>query len=188
MPDMQYSQAYETYTANPNFEDGRTARKPVEGTIPRGALSSNEENTDASRHNSYLHKRYYDNSPEGYELAGAELVNPIELNDAILKSGKGLYTIYCAVCHGEKGDGRGSIVETGAYPPVPAYEILLTNKPDGKLFHSITYGRNLMGSHSSQLSVEERWTVIHYIKDLTGISTEPVEQTVVADTTLEVAN
>ncbi len=167
MPDMTYSQAYETYTTNPNFSDGQTARKPVSGTIPRGTLS--EDVQPESSHKSYLYKTYYADHPDDYEKAGVELTNPIALNDETLAEGKKIYTIYCQVCHGEKGDGQGSIVETGAYPPVNPYTTLLKDKPEGKMFHSITYGRNLMGSYASQVTVEERWKVIYYIQKLSGM-------------------
>ena len=168
--DMMDSQAYESNTTNPNFEDGRTDRVPVEGTIARGMLAEVKNNEQEACHNSYLHKRYYTNDFEGYEKAGVELKNPIELSDEVLAEGKKIYKIYCEVCHDAKGTGKGTIVETGAFPPVPNYSLLLTNKPDGKLFHAITYGKNLMGSYSAQLTVEDRWKVIYYIQNLAGVS------------------
>jgi mono/diheme cytochrome c family protein len=164
VPDMTYSQAYETYAENPNFKDSMNARYPVQGTIARGMLPNVSNNTAA--HISYLHKTYFPNTPEGYEAAGAQLKNPLPLDDKTLEEGKALYTIYCQVCHGAEGKGDGPIVQRGAYPPVPAYTDRLPTINEGKMFHSITYGRNLMGGHASQLSPEERWKVIHYISKL----------------------
>ncbi|GIV33559.1 MAG: cytochrome c [Chitinophagales bacterium] len=167
MPDMTYSQAYETYAPNPNFKDGQTARMPVEGTIPRGALPP--EVLPEGAHKSYLFKKYYSPHPDDYERAGVELSNPLPLTDEVLAEGKRIYTTYCQVCHGEKGDGQGSIVTSGAYPPVNPYSTLLKDKPEGKMFYSITYGRNLMGSYASQLTPDERWKVIYYIQKLSGM-------------------
>ncbi len=168
-PDMAYSQAYETYSANPNFEDGQTARQPVPGTIARGVLPDNPAVDDEAFEKSYFLKKYYPETPEGYEAAGAELKNPVTLNDQTLADGKKTYEIYCMVCHGEKGDGQGSIVQGGAFPPVSPYSTLLKDKQEGKMFHSITYGRNLMGSYAPLVSAEDRWKVIYYIQKLSGM-------------------
>lgn len=176
MPDMAYSQAYETYSENPNFSDSTSARLPVEGTISRGMLPEKytASEKDESYHVSYLYKRYYKDNNDDYERAGRELSNPFEPSDDILKSAKLIYNTNCKVCHGEKGAGDGSIVESGAYPPVPAYEDRLPKIAEGQMFHSIVYGKNLMGSYSSQLSVDEIWKVIFYIQQLAEV--EPFEK------------
>jgi len=63
--------------------------------------------------------------------------------------------------------GDGATVTAGGHPPPPAYNsAALINLPEGKMFHTITYGKNLMGSHASQLNVEERWKVIRYVQTL----------------------
>lgn len=167
MPDMAYAVSYETYSANPLFDNNQTARQPVAGTISRGLLPANDTMDEASL-KSYLYKRYFPDSPEGYEKAGVELVNPIVLNDEALAQGQKTFEVFCAVCHGAAGDGQGTIVLSGAYPPVPAYSERLKGLPEGKMFHSITYGKNLMGSYSGQVSAEDRWKVIYYIQKLSG--------------------
>jgi len=66
-----------------------------------------------------------------------------------------------------EGAGDGPTVTAGGHPPPPAYNSAsLKNLPEGKMFHTITYGKNLMGAHSSQLNAEERWTVIRYVQTL----------------------
>jgi mono/diheme cytochrome c family protein len=151
-PDMMYSQAYETYTTNPNFGDGKTARKPVENSIPRG----------------YTPYKYED-TREGYDSAGQHLTNPLKVTDHALNQGGKLYSIYCGVCHGPKGKGQGSIVKNGNYPAVPSYEQRLPKITEGNMFHSITYGRNLMGSYAEKLSYKQRWQVILYIQKLVKV-------------------
>lgn len=168
-PDMVYSQAYETYTANPNFADGQTARQPVAGTIPRGMLPDNATSDDSTYEQSYLFKKYFPETPDGYEAAGLRLKNPVPLNDQTLAEGKEIFEIYCMVCHGEKGDGQGSIVQSGAYPPVNPYSMLLKDKAEGNFFHAITYGKNLMGSYAPVVKAEDRWKVIYYIQKLSGM-------------------
>jgi len=152
MPDMKHSRAFETYTPTSVFADGKTAQLPVEGTIKRGFQPYNYENTNID-----------------YERAGQEVRSPFNSYEHknSLEEGKKLYNIYCAVCHGKKGAANGTIVENGKYPPPPSYfrEDIL-KLPEGKMFHSVTHGKNLMGGYSSQLNQEERWQVVSYIRDM----------------------
>jgi len=156
MPDMYRSPSYETYSSNPVFRDSITAQKPVAGTIPRGYT--------------FFH---YPATTEGYEAAGRDLVNPLEKSEANLEEGKRLYGIYCMHCHGEQGNADGSLIATGKFPPPPSYATGKSSRggdvkdlSDGKIFHTITYGINLMGSHASQVNPEERWKIVQYIHQL----------------------
>jgi mono/diheme cytochrome c family protein len=83
-----------------------------------------------------------------------------------MEEGKRLYGIYCTHCHGASGMGDGLVAQKLPGPP-PAYSSpQLKNLSEGKMFHSITYGKNLMGPHGSQLNAGERWKIIAYIKTL----------------------
>lgn len=191
VPDMAYSRAYETYTKNPTFGsdslakvDSFEARKPVTGTIARGILPEQlveDEKVLAS----YLYKSYSENTDSSYNAATNNLKNPFKPEKDVLDRGKYIYTIHCLVCHGEKGMGDGSIVQTEAYPPVPSYADRLPTISEGQMFHSITYGKNLMGSYSYVLSAEDRWKVIYYIQQIakTGPFAAGVSTAAPADTT-----
>jgi mono/diheme cytochrome c family protein len=126
-----------------------------------------------------------------YTLALAD-VNPYKLtaenSEAVLKSGKALYTAMCQHCHGEKGDGNGPMVASGAYAGVPAYADRAALS-DGQIFYSIYYGKGAMGSHSSQLDKKEIWTLVHYVRKFQnasygtfGASGEAVAAPVAVDT------
>lgn len=169
IPDMHYSQAYEYYTVNPTLTDSLgidsvTTRKPVAGTISRGMMPSGSDSVSES----YLYTRYYKPTPEDYERAGRELTNPLPLTDENLAEGKAKFTIYCQPCHGADGGGQGPVVKNSAFPPIPnTYaEYFSSGLTVGKAFHTITYGKNNMGSYASQLKVEDRWKVIYYIEKL----------------------
>ena len=157
MPDMYHSIAIETYQSSDFFNDSLSAREPVKGTIPRGFIPFE-----------------YENTLEDYIRAGKELESPLELNEEVLKEGKALFIMFCAHCHGKKGDGKGSIKHP-IYSNVPSYkdEILIrrsgTSMKDlepGHVFHAITYGLNAMGPHLTQISQEDRWKIVHYVNTL----------------------
>src|SRR6185503_17767041 len=142
------SPSYETYSANPVFKDSMTAQQPVAGTIARG--------DDIYSAMDRLPYPYEDNL-EGYEAAGAGLKNPLEHSDANMKEGKRLYENYCTHCHGAAGMGDGLVVQhNGPKPPAYSSEAL-RDLPEGKMFHVTQYGKNMMGSHASQLTASQRW-------------------------------
>lgn len=184
MPDMRYSKAYETYQSADFFygeNDTMTARLPVAGTIPRGYIpnDSNIKNNESFLRSFLLkneHSGY--NQDSAYYLKQAEMIavlrNPYK-SEEVLDRGKEIYKVNCQVCHGEKGEGNGYIVERedgsdgpyGARPP--AYATRLPQMTDGNIFYSITYGKGSMGGYASMVSPSDRWKVICYIKDLAGI-------------------
>ncbi len=152
MPDMYRSPSLENYSTH--TVDGDTlvnAMLPVAGTVARGYLP-------------YA----YPNTAEGYEAAGLNLHNPYASQQAAFeKDGEVLYGKFCVHCHGATGAGDGKV--GGKLPgPPPAYNGTLKNLPEGKIFHTITYGKGTMGSHASQLTQEERWKLVFYVQKLQG--------------------
>ena len=163
MPDMYRSPSLEYYSIH--TVDGDTANNamlPVKGTVARG------------------YKPYgYENTPEGYEAAGLNLKNPLSAADREKweKEGEVLYGKFCIHCHGASGAGDGKVAGKLPGPP-PSYSGALKNLPEGKIFHSITYGKNSMGSHASQLTAEERWKLVYYVQKLQGPKeTAPADST-----------
>jgi mono/diheme cytochrome c family protein len=183
MPDMYRGPAYETYTTNPNFKDSMTSRLPVAGTIARG----NAVYTDVDRQMSHdFMMANYPQTPEGYDAAGSGLKNPVSLTENSLAEGKRLYENYCLICHGSTGQGDGPVVQRNG-PKPPAYTSeQLKDLSEGKMFHSIHYGKNMMGSHASQLTPTQRWTIIRYVQTLQkggSTASTPDSTKVVASTT-----
>ncbi len=175
MPDMAHSIAYEanyynyyynnTWGTQGEYYEFAKPKLPVSGTVPR-KTSNRIAIPTAPQSNPY----YYSDSEEDRELATVEVIfNPYDITDKGLAKGKGLYNIFCGICHGDKGDGLGYLARDGsAYPVAPA--ILISDEfiasSNGRLYHSIMYGKNLMGSYKDKISYEERWQVIHYIRSL----------------------
>ena len=177
MPDMYRSEAYKPYTVNPVYKDSMEARKPVPGTISQGAFPNSPMSI-----NQMIYP--YPNTPEGYEAAGMNLKNPLEHTPLNLEKGKQLFNTMCIHCHGAKGDGNGTLKVTDEKFPVPAYTTdALKNLPEGKMFHTLNYGKGLMGSHASQLSKEERWACVMWVQELQREALGSAAAAPAADTT-----
>ena len=147
MPDMYVSIPYDTDDAD-GLNGEPVNSKPVAGTIPRGG-----------------HPAYdIPDTAEGYEKAKTELKNPLEASEANLEKGKELYNIYCISCHGKKGDGNGYLSQAEKFEGIPSYKDREITA--GSVYHVIIHGKNLMGSHSGQLTYNERWQIIHYVEQL----------------------
>lgn len=146
-PNMYEAVSYETYSEHNVFKGGVEAQLPAKGSIKRGFVPYEIPNT-----------------PEGYALAKATLKSPLDPTTINQDKAKDLYTVYCAICHGEKGDGKGNLVVKEKFLGVPNYKD--REITDGSIFHVITYGLNSMGSHANQLSQEERWMVADYVLKL----------------------
>lgn len=148
MDDMYRSPGLETYQATDLFENGAAARTPIEGTVARGSVPYELENSNEG----YMQSLTDDSAVPDYFAS----LNPDD--------GKELYNIFCSHCHGEKGDGIGILVEREKILGVPGYGAdRLPDITPASAYHVIMYGKGMMGSHASQLNYDERWKVIRYV-------------------------
>jgi mono/diheme cytochrome c family protein len=149
--------AYNPDQPNKNFKDGKTAQLPPAHTKPVGFTEYDE----------------FPNTKEGYEAAGVSMVNPLPVDTINLAQGQHLFKVFCSPCHGEKGDGQGHLVKIEKFNGVPSYFSGSSSRGGdmkaltaGKIYHTITYGVNNMGSHASQISPTDRWKVVMYVQEL----------------------
>ena len=149
-PNMYRSIGYETYQEVAFLPSTMEAMIPAEGSIARGYMPYK-----------------FSSSPEDRILAKLEK-SPLDSLDVEknLKVGKEMYNIYCAVCHGSKGDGKGILVERDKILGVPTYGDAGRDITVGGTYHTIYYGLNSMGSYANQLSPKERWQVAEYVVTL----------------------
>jgi mono/diheme cytochrome c family protein len=168
-PDMYRSpavEAYVDYGQDPYYFGDSVAvaerNTPSWRLPPAGTIAFAADQSKAAFNFPYP----YANTPDDYERAGAELHSPIEMTEATVEKGKDIYAKFCVHCHGETGQGDGPVINNGGHPPPQAYSGPLKDLPEGKMFHTLTYGKGMMGSHASQLTKEERWLVIQYVKYL----------------------
>lgn len=197
MPDMYRSASIEAYVdygeLQGKFRDSvikaTPALLPPAETVP---FSKSELNDLPYEHGAPVgsdktHGLYgFEFDSTGYQDAAMDK-NPIAYSEEVEKEGKALYGKFCIHCHGEKGDGQGSVVtnSNGKFPPPPSYTNQLKDLPEGQIFYSVTYGKGLMGSHASQLSKEERWKVVYYVQTLQGKDHSATETTETEEPTTE---
>jgi mono/diheme cytochrome c family protein len=148
MPNMYEPVSYNTYSESSAFKNGKEGQLPAEGSLNRG-----------------FEVYEYENSTAGYDLAKANLKSPLDsLSTEDMEKAKGLFEIYCAICHGNSGNGQGKLVTQGKFLGIPNYK----DRPItiGSVFHVQVYGLNAMGSYANQLNAHERWLVSAYVMKL----------------------
>jgi len=178
MPDMYYSRAYETYGYNDVGGERDSLKRrgifyngmPVAGTVARGDMISYHLTDDST----------------GLTAANS-LKNPLDsvaATKGAMKEAERLYLINCGICHGDKLDGNGPLPAGGAYVAAPADFTApkIKSLSDGHYFHVITFGIRAMGSYASQLTPEQRWWVIKYIRSKQGGGAQAADSTGAAGT------
>lgn len=159
-PNMDDQPRYKTQGKSAFFADGSSMREPVAGTVARGQL-----NADMRLHT-------------GLEANGDTVkVMPVPVTPELIARGKERYNIYCQPCHGQTGSDalKGIVVQRGMLPP-PAYtEERLRLSPDGHFFNVITNGKGNMRPYKYQISVEDRWAIIAYLRVLQKSQFAPME-------------
>lgn len=160
--DMQDQPRGEAYDRSEFFDNRMSSRPPVEGTVARGALRENVA--------LYTGKTGTD--------AQAQLVNtmPIEVNDQVLRRGQERYNAYCSACHGMTGKGDGMVVRRGFRAPPPMTNDRLMEAPVGHFFDVMTNGFGAMPDYSAQVTPEDRWAIVAYIRALQLSQRAPLAQ------------
>jgi mono/diheme cytochrome c family protein len=166
VPDMGPSRAYETYAALDSDQFTSDVKDlghkifynfmPVAGTIAREEELPFPFAKDAV------------GDTTNY-IASKQVTNPLTPDSVQMKEAERLYLINCGICHGAKLDGNGPLYKDGngpfaAKPATLVGDAKYEAMPEGQMFYSVTYGKNLMGSYASQLTRTQRWEVIAYIK------------------------
>lgn len=161
--DMVDQHRYEPLEASPFFEDGRSVRPPVEGTVARGHLRLDEP--------------FYTGKRDG------ELVSelPVPVTEALLSRGRERFDIYCSPCHGRTGAGQGMVVRRGFRQPPSLHIARLRRAAPGYFFDVITNGFGVMSSYATLVPVGDRWAITAYIMALQYSQNAPIDELPPAD-------
>ena len=161
---------YEMQSEGAFFEDGRSMRPPVEGTLSR------EEEIDPEVSRGRLEDE------TGYVLAIPQKVvdrfdreDPKQAMSKMEERGKERYNIYCQPCHGLSGDGKGMVVRHGMLPPPTYHQDRLRHAPDGQIYATIENGKGNMPAYGPQIPINDRWAIVAYVRAL-QLSQEKVAQ------------
>lgn len=156
--DMYYTKFYKAYTPNPVFSDSMTNQLPAEGAVARGKMPYPYPGSNIGERALNQVK------------AGLEVQNPVEVNAEVIALGKEQFRIFCSNCHGMQGKGDGHLFSSGLFPakPTSLVEARVKGMPDGEVYYVITMGSmsGLMGPHGSQIPPNDRWAIIHYVREL----------------------
>lgn len=148
VPDMDWQPKWSPQEQTPFYEDGRTVRPLVEGTVAQGSLRDDEGTYRGMVGDKYVAK------------------SPLPVDEKTMRRGQDRYNIYCSPCHDRTGSGKGIAVQRGYPIPVSLTSERVLGMPDGQVFWTITNGVRNMPSYRKQIPVEDRWAIVAYVRAL----------------------
>jgi mono/diheme cytochrome c family protein len=150
-PDMNRQPKLRPQTPDDFFGDGRSSRLPVPGTIA-------QEDT------------HYEDLPvnTGRVPGTTNFVEtiPVPVTATLLARGQQRFNINCSPCHGQQADGNGVVKKLGLATVANLHDKRIVELPDGEIFNTITYGKNTMGPYGANVTIEDRWAIISYLRAL----------------------
>lgn len=147
-PDMRFQGRYEPQAERPFFGDERASRRPVEGTVARGMLRPDEGFSTGLVSNQYVGR------------------NPRTIDSDLLETGQRRFNTYCSPCHDRTGQGRGIVAQRAMWIPTNLTEDRIKQFNDGEIYHVITNGRRSMPSYRHQITEDDRWAIVAYVRAL----------------------
>ncbi|MEM7145472.1 MAG: cytochrome c [Verrucomicrobiota bacterium] len=152
------------------FANGMASRVPVDGTVPMGfAVPTALAGEGPVEGKAFTHGPDYYNSGAIGDYYGDGMPEELEVTEAFITRGQDRFNLNCAVCHGESGDGKGAVSNYWPTPIANLHEARLVDRavtPDGSIYRTITYGKGLMGPYGGNISVEDRWAIVAYVRAL----------------------
>ena len=156
-PDMRSQKRYDPQERSTFFSDGRASRTPVQGTVARGGLKEDEILFTGVVNNQYVGR------------------NPLTLDADVMTIGQRRFNTYCSPCHDQTGHGRGTVAQRAIWIPTNLHEARVKSFNDGELFHVITNGRRSMPAYRFQITENERWAIVAYVRALQRTTSGTVE-------------
>src|SRR3954464_2664671 len=158
------------------FADNRGSRVPVAGTVPLGyempqANAQPSPGTPPIATGPEMPRRIGFSAGTDYLNTGKMGTNwgtgiPIPVTRELMLRGEQRFNINCAVCHGAAAAGNGITKQFGLTTVVTLQDERIRNMPDGEIFNTITHGKNTMMSYGPNVTVNDRWAIIAYLRAL----------------------
>ncbi|HEX4342041.1 MAG TPA: cytochrome c [Verrucomicrobiae bacterium] len=160
-PDMERQLKLRPQNESTFFTNGYTSQLHVTGTVPRSTPIETASGPVYSFEDSPV------NTGRITGTTNFVLTNPLAINAQLVARGQQRFTIYCTPCHSQLGDGNGITKRIGAMAVVAnLHDKRIVELPDGEIFNTITYGKNLMGPYGPNVVVEDRWAIVAYLRAL----------------------
>jgi hypothetical protein len=147
-PNMDSQPRYDPQAESKFYEDRRTMRQPVEGTVAKGNLDDNEAYTFGREGDRYVMKL------------------PMPITEPLLLRGQERFNIYCTPCHDKVGEGHGTVAKRGYPAPTNLQDDRVLKMTDGQIYTAISQGIRNMPSYAGQISVADRWAIVAYVRAL----------------------
>jgi len=148
---MDFQTKYRPQKKNEFFEDGRSMRSPVAGTVAQGSLKEDTALNFGKTNGAFV------------------TTNPVKVTLSFVERGQERFNIYCAVCHGKTGQANGIVIQrnAGMLKPPNFHEDRIVNMPDGQIYDAILNGvRGNMPSYAYAIPVQDRWAIVAYLRAL----------------------
>jgi hypothetical protein len=160
-PDMEWQLKLRPQKPNGFFPNGRSSQMLIAGTIPRGIPIQTTSGSVFPYEEAPVNTGFVTGTTNFVEI------NPLPITAAFLKRGQQRFTINCSPCHGQLADGNGITKKINAMAVVAnLHDKRMVEMTDGELFYVITNGRNLMGAYGANVTVEDRWAIVAYLRAL----------------------
>jgi mono/diheme cytochrome c family protein len=159
-PDMDRQPKLRPQTPNDFFADQHSSRLPVDGTIARS------QGIDV---NGQIVLPFEENPLNTGKIVGTTNfieLNPLPVSKVVMDRGQQRFQINCSPCHGALGDGKGITTKYGMAVVGNLHDPRIAKQADGEIFNTITSGKNLMGAYGANVTIEDRWAIIYYVRAL----------------------
>lgn len=148
VPDMDWQPKFSPEEETVLFDDGRTMRPLVDGTVAQGHLAEDEGLATGKIGDKFLARV------------------PVPVDEALIRRGQDRFAIFCTPCHDATGAGRGMTVQRGYPPPVSLTSERVMGMPDGNIFNTISHGVRNMPGYRKQIPVADRWAIVAWVRVL----------------------
>jgi hypothetical protein len=146
------------YKESKFFSNGLSMHAPPEGTVPRERITLNAPLTTGRDPDGPI-------QTNGEPLPRYVVTIPVPMTRKLLDTGRKRYDITCGTCHGPLGDGESIVARQMSLRPPPSLHRYV-DRPAGYIYEVITKGFGMMASYAAELTIEERWAVVAYIRAL----------------------